>query len=69
MKKRYLTKKIAVDLSEKMVFVSGPRQVGKTTLAHYLGENYFPSLAYFNWDYQPDRKKSLIFNFPERQNF
>ena len=30
---RYLTNQIKNDLSEKMVFLDGPRQVGKTTLA------------------------------------
>ena len=32
LKKRYLTPYIVNDLKEKMVFVGGPRQVGKTTL-------------------------------------
>lgn len=31
-KNRYLTPYIVEDLMEKMVFVGGPRQVGKTTL-------------------------------------
>ena len=30
-KTRYLHKQIAEDLRKKMVFVGGPRQVGKTT--------------------------------------
>jgi len=30
---RYLEEEIRQDLEEKMVFLSGPRQVGKTTLA------------------------------------
>lgn len=64
MKRRYLTEKIIADLAEKMVFVSGPRQVGKTTLAQYLGKKYFPPFAYFNWDYQPDRKKIINLQFP-----
>jgi predicted AAA+ superfamily ATPase len=32
LKKRYLTPFIVEDLKEKMVFVGGPREVGKTTL-------------------------------------
>ena len=32
-KARYLTKNILEDLKEKMVFIGGARQVGKTTLA------------------------------------
>lgn len=30
---RYLVSQIRQDLARKMVFVAGPRQVGKTTLA------------------------------------
>jgi uncharacterized protein len=33
----------------KMAFVTGPRQVGKTTLARALGEGY-RRVAYYNWD-------------------
>lgn len=33
----------------KMAFISGPRQVGKTTLARNL-KNYFDNLVYKNWD-------------------
>ena len=36
--KRYLDKDIAADLRDKMVFISGPRQVGKTTLALEIGK-------------------------------
>ena len=32
-RRRYLKTPIELDLKEKMVFVGGPRQVGKTTLA------------------------------------
>jgi uncharacterized protein len=42
----------------KMVFLSGPRQVGKTTLARRCQEKYAQSL-YFNWDTIPDQKKLL----------
>ena len=42
----------------QMLFVSGPRQVGKTTLARQLGEA-FPSGEYFNWDNQSHRAKIL----------
>ncbi|RCK77790.1 MAG: ATPase [Candidatus Ozemobacter sibiricus] len=33
----------------KMAFISGPRQVGKTTLAKKIGD-CFPQRRYFNWD-------------------
>jgi len=64
MKDRYLTKYVVKDLKEKMVFVAGPRQVGKTYLAQYLGKKYFKPYTYFNWDYQPDRKKIISFQLP-----
>lgn len=64
MKDRYLTQYLVKDLREKMVFVAGPRQVGKTSLAQYLGKNYFHSYSYLNWDYQPDRKKIINFQLP-----
>lgn len=34
--RRYLHDAIDEDLAEKMVFLGGPRQVGKTTLALWL---------------------------------
>ena len=48
---RYLHGAIDADLGEKMVFVSGPRQVGKTTLAlALLGAADTRHPGYFNWD-------------------
>jgi hypothetical protein len=64
MKDRYLTKYIVKDLKEKMVFIAGPRQVGKTYLSQYLGKKYFQPYSYLNWDYQPDRKKIISFQLP-----
>jgi uncharacterized protein len=53
---RYLTPHILKDLKKKMVFVGGPRQVGKTTLAKsILTESYLQG-RYFNWDYDEDRR-------------
>jgi len=46
------------DLKEKMVFVAGPRQCGKTTLARQILAKY-PSGAYFNWDNDVHRKRLL----------
>jgi predicted AAA+ superfamily ATPase len=34
--KRYLEPQVRRDLGKKMVFVAGPRQVGKTTLALHI---------------------------------
>jgi len=49
--KRYLKESIEADLVEKMVFVSGPRQVGKTTLAlQFVGAADTRHAAYLSWD-------------------
>lgn len=59
MQKRYLEDLIISDAlaSKKIAFISGPRQVGKTTLAKsllkQLGAN---STSYFNWDDDEFRK-------------
>lgn len=58
-KDRYLHAAIQADLKEKMVFLGGPRQVGKTTLARFLGERDYKSYAYLNWDSRQDRKSIL----------
>lgn len=55
-KDRYLKKHVIEDLSKKMVFVGGPRQVGKTTLARELIASQFERTGYLNWDRQRDRK-------------
>jgi predicted AAA+ superfamily ATPase len=46
-----------------MVFIGGARQVGKTSLARYIAENYFGSYDYLNWDYRSDRKNILQSQF------
>jgi len=43
---------------EQMMFLVGPRQVGKTTLAQLL-QTLFQETAYFNWDVIKDRQKIL----------
>lgn len=49
--KRYLFDAVDEDLADKMVFVSGPRQVGKTTLALALaGASDSRHPAYLSWD-------------------
>ena len=60
MLKRYLEKHIIGDLRDKMVFISGPRQVGKTTLSMQIGDNFFKNTyEYLNWDNRQDRKRIL----------
>lgn len=49
---------IAKDLDKKMVFLTGPRQVGKTTLAKSLS-SIWPNVEYLNWDAEKDRKIML----------
>jgi len=53
---RYLTPFIVEDLKDKMVFVGGPRQVGKTTLCRNFIATHFRNHAYFNWDNRTDRR-------------
>jgi predicted AAA+ superfamily ATPase len=50
--KRYLHDFIIKDLGRKCVILSGPRQVGKTTLARSL----FPQCEYLNYDIVSDRR-------------
>lgn len=48
---RYLTASLKDDLRRKMVFLGGPRQVGKTTLAlELLGAQTRRHPGYLNWD-------------------
>lgn len=56
---RYITPYILEDLNKKMVFVGGPRQVGKTTLAKAVLSKNFPEGRYLNWDYDEDRQDIL----------
>lgn len=58
---RYLHEQVIKDLAKKMVFVAGPRQVGKTTLAKDLISS---EDRYFNWDDDGDRAKILKKEFP-----
>ena len=56
---------IIEDLKDKMVFISGPRQVGKTTLSLQIGENVFgKDYSYLNWDNRQDRKFILSDTYP-----
>jgi predicted AAA+ superfamily ATPase len=55
---RALTPFIQADLARKMVFVSGPRQAGKTTLALGLA-SASPNAQVLNWDVAADRRVML----------
>ncbi len=67
--KRYLEKYIKHDIKSKIVIISGPRQVGKTTLAKMIENDY----EYLNYDFPEHRliihrrswnrkKKMIIFD-------
>lgn len=56
---RYLEPVVAADLSEKMVFIGGPRQVGKTTMAQAIGARNYSAVDYLNWDNPADRRRIL----------
>ncbi|MBP9681950.1 MAG: ATP-binding protein [Bacteriovorax sp.] len=55
---RYLKPYIIKDLKKKMVFIGGPRQSGKTTLAKDILKEFKDGL-YLNWDRTNDKKKIL----------
>lgn len=61
---RYLTDAVHEDLDEKMVFIGGARQVGKTTFAVDLLGKRFKSPAYFNWDNRADRREIMAARWP-----
>lgn len=71
---RYLTPFLQKDLKKKMVFLGGPRQVGKTTLAQTLGKNRewaqndFHECAYYNWDDIDDQRTILERTFPSEKS-
>ena len=57
--KRYCEKFILKDIENKMVFIGGPRQVGKTTLSKQCWEGQYTKTQYFNWDIDEDRRAIL----------
>jgi uncharacterized protein len=58
---RYLEKQVKRDLNEKMVFLGGPRQVGKTTFAKSLPHG---KSGYLNWDLAEHRAHILARELP-----
>jgi len=58
---RYLHDAVCRDLAAKMVFVAGPRQVGKTTMARGLPHGRH---GYLNWDIPADRDRILRRQLP-----
>ena len=68
---RYLLENIKKDLTKKMVFLAGPRQVGKTTLAlELLGSDLREqNQAYINWEEPEDKKVILDGKLPGGEDF
>ena len=58
---RYLSEQVLADLDRKMVFVAGPRQVGKTTLPQGLPGT---KEDYLNWDITAHRHRILRHELP-----
>ncbi len=52
---RHLAEPVKADLDKKIVFITGPRQSGKTTLARMMSNHY----DYFNFD-NPEHRIALI---------
>ena len=66
--KRIYADFIRKDLDRKMVFIGGPRQVGKTTLAMSYIQGYKDNHpAYLNWDNELSRKIILKQDWPKDQ--
>jgi len=59
--RRYLEAQVRRDLRTKMVFVAGPRQVGKTTLAKSLPG---ATRGYLSWDIPEHRDRILRGQLP-----
>ncbi len=60
---RYLEPAVREDLAGKMVFVAGPRQVGKATLAQRVLAGA-GSGVYLNWDNREDRREIRAARWP-----
>ena len=65
---RYISKFVVEDHETKMVFVAGPRQSGKTTLAkEILSHEFTGSGLYLNWDNNKHRKQTLNQEWTDEQ--
>ncbi len=67
-KHRYIEEALRKDLASRMVFIAGPRQVGKTTLAlRFLRPSNEANPAYLNWDVDRHRRLILQSKIPENE--
>ncbi len=61
----YLKPAIDASIAKKIVFIGGPRQVGKTTLAlDYSKKKNAKDLGYLNWDLTSDKSRVLRDELP-----
>lgn len=63
--KRYLDDRVQQDLTQKMVILTGARQVGKTTLSRQLVQR-MPGSVYLNYDVAADRAVILTQSWSKR---
>src|SRR5262245_15627027 len=68
MRSRYVEKLVEDDLEKKMVFIGGPRQVGKTTLARTIASRA-KAPTYLNWDDRRHRRAILDGNWKPETDF
>jgi len=57
-RKNYLKLFNELASDKEMIFLTGPRQVGKTTLSQQVAQKY-SNYLYFNWDLLPNKKKLI----------
>jgi hypothetical protein len=63
---RYIESQVLDDVKRKMVFIGGPRQSGKTTMAKFLCQQAGCDIEsrYLNWDASEDRENIITERFP-----
>ncbi len=66
---RYITDFIRRSITKRAIFIGGPRQVGKTTLAlSFIGPKAGPKhQAYLNWDHAPSAAKIRKTELPPKE--
>jgi predicted AAA+ superfamily ATPase len=64
-KNRYIHDQVIEDLTQKMVFIGGPRQVGKTTFSQSLYKK--SDVQYLNWDIDLHRAEILKKEFQNKK--
>ena len=65
MEKRYIYQQVKEDMERKMVFIGGPRQVGKTHFSKTFAAAEYVNSKYYNWDNDDDRLSILRRELPK----